>query len=98
MPRTRPRNRRSKPSCEIFQQEKWLQNPTIFHSASSPARELAEAFLRQSNLRRVEHLPSVLPLYRGMRLLLYDKTCARLLLMNGCVCILEDILMDSEEV
>ena len=42
MPRTRPRNRRSKPSCEIFQQEKWLQNPTIFHSASSPARQIRD--------------------------------------------------------
>ena len=33
-----------------------------------------------------------------MRLLLYDKICARLLLMNGCQCILEDVLFDADEV
>ena len=60
--------------------------------------ELAEAFLRESNLRKVKNLPSVLPLFRGMRLLLYDKICARLLLMNGCQCILEDVLFDADEV
>ena len=53
--------------------------------------------LRQCTLRKVKNLPGVLPLYRGMQLLLYDKLCARLLLMNGCLCILEDIIFDENE-
>ena len=58
---------------------------------------MRETLLRQSNLHKIKNLPSTLPLYRSMRLLLYSKECARLLLMNGCVCILEDILFNENE-
>ena len=53
--------------------------------------------LRECNLRKVKNLPSTLPLVVGMRLLLCDKICARLQLMNGCECILEEILFDGQE-
>ena len=53
--------------------------------------------LRECNLRKVKNLPSTLPLVVGMRLLLCDKICARLQLMNGCECILEEILFDERE-
>ena len=43
-------------------------------------------------------MSSVLKLYKGMRLLLYSKKCARLHLMNGCEVSVEDIIFaDSEE-
>ena len=59
-----------------------------------PARltdDVREILLKRNNLRLVKNLPATLPLYRGMRLLLYSKLCVRLQLMNGCLCILEDI-------
>ena len=59
--------------------------------------ELLEAFLRESNLRKLKNLPSTLPLCIGQHFLLHDKICARLLLMNGCECVLEDILFDEQE-
>ena len=53
---------------------------------------LRRQMLEKSNLRYVKNLPGTLPLHRGMRMLLYDKICVRLLLMHGCACILEDII------
>ena len=60
--------------------------------------ELQAWFLHQANPRYTKHLSSFLPLYIGMRLLLYSKDCVRLGLMNGCECILEHIVFADEEV
>ena len=56
-----------------------------------------EELLRDNNLRRVQYLPGVLPLYTGMRLLLNAKDCVRLELMNGCEVTLEHIFLAEAE-
>ena len=43
-------------------------------------------------------LQGILALYVGMRLLLNTKDCLRLALMNGCECILEQIVFAESEV
>ena len=43
-------------------------------------------------------LPSFLPLYRGMRLILSTKDCVRLGVMKGCPVILENIIFADEEI
>ena len=58
---------------------------------------MRELRLKKNNLRQVKNLPGTLPLYCGMRLLLYSKECVRLQLMNGCLCRLEDIIFAEEE-
>ena len=42
-------------------------------------------------------LPSFLPLYRGMRLLLSSKDCVRFGIVKGCECILRDIVFADRE-
>ncbi|CAK0794832.1 unnamed protein product, partial [Prorocentrum cordatum] len=42
-------------------------------------------------------LPSLLPLYVGMRLTMYSKDCVRLGLMKGCVCTLRHIVFADGE-
>ena len=59
--------------------------------------EVRALLLKKNNLSFVKNLPGTLPLYRGMRVLLYSKLCVRLQLMNGCVCVLEDIIFADEE-
>ena len=54
--------------------------------------------LRIANPRKTKQLPGSCLLFYGMRLLLFSKKCARLGLMNGCACVLEDILMHDREV
>ena len=66
-------------------------------SKALQSADLAESLLRETNLRKLRQLPSTLPLYIGMRMVLLEKACARLLLMNGCLCILEEILFDENE-
>ena len=41
--------------------------------------------------------PSILPLYEGMRVLLDEKLCVTYGLMNGCGCIIEQIMFDDNE-
>ena len=53
--------------------------------------------LRIMNLRRTKHLPGQLPLYVGMRVLLFGKACVELSLMNGCECQVEQIVLADEE-
>ena len=53
--------------------------------------------LRENNLRKLQYLPSVVPLYVGMHLLLYSKECVRLHLMNGCEVILEQIFCSDKD-
>eukprot|EP00969_Alexandrium_andersonii_P004840 209904-Alexandrium_andersonii.AAC.1 len=42
-------------------------------------------------------MPGCLPLYVGMRLLIFDKLCASLGLMKGCECIVEEIYLNPSE-
>ena len=42
-------------------------------------------------------LPSLCFLYIGMRVLLFDKVCVRLGLVNGCECVVEHIVFSTEE-
>ena len=59
--------------------------------------DVRQYLLGRANLHRVKNLLGILLLYRGMRLLLYSKLCVRLLLMNGCECILADLIFAVEE-
>ena len=54
--------------------------------------------LQMVNPGETRGLPSFLPLYRGMRLLLASKDCVRLGIMKGCPVILRDIVFGDEEV
>ncbi len=67
--------------------------------AGARTDEVRTLLLKKNNLRQVKNLPGTLPLYRGMRLLLYSKECVRLQLMNGCLIQLEEIIFaeDFEE-
>ena len=42
---------------------------------AAPTYELRTTLLKKSNLRQVQNLPSSLPLYKGMQLLLYSTEC-----------------------
>ena len=53
--------------------------------------------LRIANLRRTRFLPGQLPLYVGMPVLLFGKACVHLALMNGCACVVEQIILAEEE-
>jgi hypothetical protein len=48
-------------------------------------------------LREIHHMPGILPLYVGMRLLLSSKDCVHLGLMNGCEVVLEEIMFAPVE-
>ncbi len=43
------------------------------------------------------HVSGVCFLYIGMRVLLYDKVCVRLGLVNDCECVVEHIVFAEEE-
>jgi hypothetical protein len=70
----------------------------VHEGAGALTDEVRALFLKKNNLRQVKNLPGTLPLYRGMRVLLYSKECVRLQLMNGCLCHVEDIIFAEEEV
>ena len=66
-------------------------------------RERLTPLLRAELLRRVnpdttKALPSFLPLYIGMRVLLASKDCARIGIMKGCPCVIRDIIMAGDEI
>ena len=54
--------------------------------------------LDTADLSFCKRTPGILALYEGMRLLLNTKDCLRLSLMNGCECILEQIVFAESEV
>jgi hypothetical protein len=56
------------------------------------------ALLQMVNPGETRGLPSFLPLYRGMRLVLASKDCVRLGIMKGCPVTLRDIVFGDEEV
>ena len=66
-------------------------------NAGAFTSDVRTALLQENNLRKTEYLPSILSLYKGIRLLLYSKECVRLHLMNGCEVQLEDIVFAPEE-
>jgi hypothetical protein len=62
------------------------------------SNDVRQQLLREPNPNHVKHLPGIIPLYIGMRLLLHSKYCVRFGLMNGCECILEHIVFADEEI
>ncbi len=63
---------------------------------NSPPQVLTE-LLRRVSPEQTKGLPSFLPLYRGMRLLLSSKDCVKLGVVKGCVAILRDIVLADNE-
>ena len=53
--------------------------------------------LRRVSPEQTQGLPSFLPLYRGMRLLLSSKECVRLGLVKGCPVVVKDIVLSDDE-
>jgi hypothetical protein len=49
------------------------------------------------NFKRIKYLQGKLPLYEGMRVLLYGKPCVELGLLNGCECEVLHIIPADEE-
>ena len=56
-----------------------------------------ERILRIPNLRDTQNRPGFLPLFEGMRVLLFSKDCVRLGLMRGCECSVEAIKVAPQE-
>jgi hypothetical protein len=54
--------------------------------------------LRRVSPEDTKGLPSFLPLYRGMRLLLSSKDCVKLGIVKGCPVILREVLLSDDEV
>jgi len=54
--------------------------------------------LRRVNPEQTKGLPSLLPLCKGMRLLLASKDCVRFGIMKGCPCIIEDNVFADDEI
>ena len=48
--------------------------------------QVQRELLELTGQRQSNHMQSILPLYIGMRLLLYSKDCVRFGLMKGCEC------------
>ena len=57
-----------------------------------------EELLRWVNPEKTKGLPSFLPLYCGMKLILASKDCVRLGIMKGCPCYLRDIIFADDEI
>ena len=60
-------------------------------------REIMSKLLRRVSPEQTKGLPRFLPLYRGMRLLLSGKDCARLGVVKGCIIVLRDIILADDE-
>jgi len=54
-------------------------------------------FVAEPNLTRTRHLSGVLPLCKGMTMVLEEKLCAELGVVRGCRCIVEEICFDELE-
>ena len=65
--------------------------------ASSELRVATDEVLAIPSLSQTNDLPSALPLYVGMSLLLYRKACVKYGLMNGCEVVLEHIVFSEAE-
>ena len=71
--------------------------PTRPEDAPRFTSEVAREMLRRVNPEQTKNLPSFLPLYKGMRLLLSSKDCVRFGLVKGCTCVLRDIVFSDLE-
>ena len=60
--------------------------------------EIQQELLNRVNPERTKHLPSFLPLYVGMRLLLSSKDCVKFGIMKWCPCILRHIVFADTEI
>ena len=65
--------------------------------ASKLTDKVQAELLQRVNPDATKGLPSFLPLYRGMKLLISSKDCVRLGIVKGCPCKLEDIVFADEE-
>ena len=65
--------------------------------SDSLSDELRAKLLSRSNYTQTEYLPGFLLLYRGVRLLLFSKTCPTLSLMKGCEIVLDHIYFSKME-
>ena len=65
---------------------------------SSELRAATDEVLAISSLSHTNYLPSALPLYIGMPLLLYSKACVKYGLMNGCEVVLEHIVFSESRI
>ena len=74
-----------------------MLSPSQVNTAATFSEQVRSDLLRENNLRRLQYLPSTLPLYKGQRLLLCSKECVRLHLMNGCEVKLEEIVFAEDE-
>ena len=54
--------------------------------------------LRRVNPEQTKGLPSFLPLYRGMKLILSGKDCVRFGIVKGCPVTLRDIVLSDDEI
>ena len=59
---------------------------------------LRAELLRRVNPDNTKALPSFLPLYIGMRVILASKDCTRIGIMKGCPCVIRDIVMAGQEI
>ena len=59
--------------------------------------EMRKNLLRLVNPEHTKGLPSFLPLYEGMRLVLSSKDCVRFGVVKGCICTLRCIVFSSSE-
>ena len=59
--------------------------------------ELRQELLRMCSFDKTKCLPSFLPLFLGMKMILNAKASVRFKLMKGCVCTLVDILFADDE-
>ena len=90
------------------EESRQLQVPLYLVQAHDEAvrqedRERLTPLLRAELLRRVnpdstKALPSFLPLYIGMRVILASKDCARIGIMKGWPCVIGDIILPGDEI
>ena len=66
-------------------------------NASKLTDKVQAELLQRVNPDATKGLPSFLPLYRGMKLLISSKDCVRLGIVKGCPCILEEIAFADDE-
>ena len=96
-------------SLEIARKEaRDLQTPLYLLQACDDAQNSADAakltptiraeLLRRVNPEHTKSLPSFLPLYVGMRVLLSSKDCVRIGIMKGCPCVVESIVLANDEI
>jgi hypothetical protein len=72
-------------------------DPVRIGDAAKLSPAVREDLLRRVNPEQTKSLPSFLPLYVGMRLILASKDCVRIGIVKGCPCVVESIVLASDE-